>query len=59
MKMISVVGYYQIKAMMKTIIKLGSYSYTKAWVDETSSKILNLPVGDSYFPEWKPKNIKE
>ena len=28
-----------------------------AWVDETSSKILNLPVGDSYFPEWKPKEI--
>tara|TARA_R110000765_G_scaffold89912_1_gene171299 strand:- start:543 stop:1475 length:933 start_codon:yes stop_codon:yes gene_type:complete len=24
-----------------------------AWIDEESSKILNLPVGSSYFPEWK------
>ena len=28
-----------------------------AWVDEPSSKILNLPVGSSYFPEWKPSEI--
>ena len=28
-----------------------------AWVDDNSSKILNLPVGESYFPEWKPKEI--
>jgi predicted phage terminase large subunit-like protein len=24
-----------------------------AWIDEESSKILSLPVGSSYFPEWK------
>ena len=24
-----------------------------AWLDEDSSKILNLPIGSSYFPEWK------
>ena len=30
-----------------------------AWVDDSSSKILNLPVGESYFPEWKPKEILE
>ena len=28
-----------------------------AWVDEPSSKLLNLPVGSSYFPEWKPSEI--
>ncbi len=28
-----------------------------AWVDEPSSKLLNLPVGSSYFPEWKPTEI--
>ena len=28
-----------------------------AWVDEASSKLLNLPVGSSYFPEWKPDNV--
>ena len=28
-----------------------------AWVDEKSSKLLKLPVGESYFPEWKPKEI--
>ena len=28
-----------------------------AWVDEPSSKMLNLPVGSSYFPEWKPSEI--
>jgi predicted phage terminase large subunit-like protein len=26
-------------------------------VDEPSSKLLNLPVGSSYFPEWKPSEI--
>ena len=28
-----------------------------AWVDEPSSKLLDLPVGSSYFPEWKPSEI--
>jgi len=28
-----------------------------AWVDEPSSKLLNLPIGSSYFPEWKPSEI--
>jgi len=28
-----------------------------AWIDEPSSKLLNLPVGSSYFPEWKPSEI--
>ena len=28
-----------------------------AWVDESSSKLLDLPVGSSYFPEWKPDEI--
>ncbi len=28
-----------------------------AWVDEPSSKLLDLPVGSSYFPEWKPTEI--
>jgi len=28
-----------------------------AWVDENSSKLLNLPVGSSYFPEWKPDDV--
>lgn len=28
-----------------------------AWLDEEASKLLNLPVGSSYFPEWKPEPI--
>jgi predicted phage terminase large subunit-like protein len=28
-----------------------------AWLDEESSKLLNLPVGSSYFPEWKPEKV--
>ena len=28
-----------------------------AWVDESSSKMLDLPIGSSYFPEWKPTKI--
>ena len=28
-----------------------------AWLDEQSSKLLNLPVGSSYFPEWKPEHV--
>lgn len=28
-----------------------------AWLDETAAQILNLPVGSSYFPEWKPDNV--
>jgi predicted phage terminase large subunit-like protein len=28
-----------------------------AWVDEASSKLLDLPVGSSYFPEWKPDEV--
>ena len=28
-----------------------------AWVDEDSSKLLKLPIGSSYFPEWKPDTI--
>jgi predicted phage terminase large subunit-like protein len=28
-----------------------------AWLDEESAKLLNLPVGSSYFPEWKPDHV--
>jgi len=28
-----------------------------AWLDEESAELLNLPVGGSYFPEWKPDKI--
>ena len=28
-----------------------------AWLDEQSAQLLNLPVGSSYFPEWKPDPI--
>jgi predicted phage terminase large subunit-like protein len=28
-----------------------------AWVDEEASELLGLPVGSSYFPEWKPDEI--
>ena len=28
-----------------------------AWIDEESSELLDLPVGSSYFPEWKPDHI--
>ena len=28
-----------------------------AWVDEESADLLDLPVGTSYFPEWKPDEV--
>jgi len=28
-----------------------------AWVDDASSKLLQLPTGSSYFPQWKPDNL--
>ena len=28
-----------------------------AWVDEDASELLDLPIGTSYFPEWKPDSI--
>ena len=30
-----------------------------AWLDEEAAKLLDLPVGSSYFPEWKPKEVLE
>ena len=28
-----------------------------AWLNEEASELLDLPVGSSYFPEWKPDEI--
>jgi len=28
-----------------------------AWLDEDAAELLDLPVGGSYFPEWKPDHI--
>jgi len=28
-----------------------------AWLDEEAAEMLDLPVGGSYFPEWKPERI--
>jgi len=28
-----------------------------AWLDEESAELLDLPVGSSYFPEWKPDEV--
>ena len=28
-----------------------------AWLDEEASQLLNLPVGSSYFPEWKTDDV--
>ena len=28
-----------------------------AWLDEEAAELLDLPVGSSYFPEWKPDEI--
>ena len=28
-----------------------------AWIDEEASNLLGLPIGTSYFPEWKPDSI--
>ena len=28
-----------------------------AWIDEEASNLLDLPIGTSYFPEWKPDSI--
>jgi predicted phage terminase large subunit-like protein len=28
-----------------------------AWLDEQAADLLDLPVGSSYFPEWKPEHV--
>jgi hypothetical protein len=28
-----------------------------AWLDEVAADLLGLPVGSSYFPEWKPDHL--
>ena len=28
-----------------------------AWLDEEAAELLQLPVGSSYFPEWKPAEV--
>jgi len=28
-----------------------------AWLDEDAAELLELPVGGSYFPEWKPDDV--
>jgi predicted phage terminase large subunit-like protein len=28
-----------------------------AWLDEDAADLLDLPVGSSYFPEWKPDDV--
>ena len=28
-----------------------------AWLDEDAAELLELPVGGSYFPEWKPEEV--
>ena len=28
-----------------------------AWLDENAAELLDLPVGGSYFPEWKPDEV--
>jgi predicted phage terminase large subunit-like protein len=28
-----------------------------AWLDEPAAKLLDLPIGSSYFPEWKPEEV--
>jgi predicted phage terminase large subunit-like protein len=28
-----------------------------AWLDEEAAELLDLPVGGSYFPEWKPDSV--
>jgi predicted phage terminase large subunit-like protein len=28
-----------------------------AWLDEEAAELLDLPVGSSYFPEWKPDHV--
>ena len=28
-----------------------------AWLDDDASELLDLPVGSSYFPEWKPDHV--
>ena len=39
--------------------KKGEWEVIKipAWVDDASSKLLDIPKGDSYFPQWKPNEI--
>ena len=50
--------------LLKQEENIGDYAVTPwdvvripAWLDEESSSLLQLPVGSSYFPEWKPDDV--
>jgi len=50
--------------LLKQEENVGDYAVTPwhvvripAWLDEESASLLQLPVGSSYFPEWKPEDV--
>jgi predicted phage terminase large subunit-like protein len=49
----------QKEALLDTELELDSWDVIRipAWLDEPSAELLDLPVGTSYFPEWKPDEL--
>jgi predicted phage terminase large subunit-like protein len=50
--------------LLKQEENVGDYAITPwdviripAWLNEEASELLNLPIGSSYFPEWKPEEV--
>ena len=50
--------------LLKQEENVGDYAVTPwdvvripAWLNEEASELLNLPIGSSYFPEWKPEEV--
>ena len=50
--------------LLKQQENVGDYAVTPwdvvripAWLDENAAELLNLPIGSSYFPEWKPEEV--
>lgn len=49
----------QREALVDPSLELDNWEVIRipAWLDESSAELLGLPVGSSYFPEWKPDNL--
>ena len=50
--------------LLKQQENVGDYAVTPwdvvripAWLDEEAAELLELPIGSSYFPEWKPDDV--
>jgi predicted phage terminase large subunit-like protein len=49
----------QKEALVNPTVELDNWDVVRipAWLDEPAAELLGMPVGSSYFPEWKPDDL--